>query len=439
MSVVAYNGITLPYANTVSFSQDAVRDDSSTDRILTKFDIQVQCLLSADYMALLAPDLMVGGDNVTQNPADIMTVIRSRLLQDRRRLSFTFNGVELIPQPQDGVTRYIDAMNGPQPQTCSILSLTNSLFLLNYHIIAHYWESNEVDPDGPAFGTDLVTNAPGNNVICNRWSETLEFDNCNFCTRNRDGKFKIRSDNVQGKVPRDIMSQMAVVGVPPNFLRKNSSYTISPDGLSLAYRVSDVQQYKMPPFSNDQTPYEARGTYTESMGRMGINRRAFCTVFLKGGPNTSQAVMINLASAICYGKCKLALQGLIPPDGAKVVNGAPVLGEPIPESASVKVGMWENTVEVSLQYLLPACKKKISNIAFLEATAAFVPFVDGAANPPPVYPVLDIMPDPGSQILPTLLQAAAYYDPSIVGAKITPTTGNFAIPNAVMPGQGGVR
>lgn len=128
MSVLSYNGVYLPYSFTTGFRQEAVYDDmSGTDWILTRFDIQIQCVVNADYATQLAPEL-VGIQ--TRSAADVMNIIRSRLLKPRKRLSFKFNGVELIPQPQEGIGSPgdVDARNGPQPQSCILIELTNTAF-----------------------------------------------------------------------------------------------------------------------------------------------------------------------------------------------------------------------------------------------------------------------------------------------------------------------
>ncbi len=138
MSLLSYNGVFLPYSTATQFDQRALRDESDTDWYLTEFNIKAQCVVNKNYLGLLAPDLAPGGVPVTDNAAAIMAAIRTRLMQHRRRLSFTFNGVELIPQPQQGVPGTVDAQNGPKPQSCQIVQLTNVTFLIVYHIIARY-------------------------------------------------------------------------------------------------------------------------------------------------------------------------------------------------------------------------------------------------------------------------------------------------------------
>ena len=143
MSQVSYNGVTIPFPFSTELTQEAVYDEvGGTDWFCTKFDVKTQGILNANYLNQIAPDLALGGSPAT-NPADLMSVIRTRLLQPRKTLTVLCNGVHLIPGDTGGPGT-VDIMNGPKPQSCVITQLTNVSFLITYHIIAHYWECNEV-------------------------------------------------------------------------------------------------------------------------------------------------------------------------------------------------------------------------------------------------------------------------------------------------------
>ncbi len=205
MSLLTYNSVTLPYPITTRFSQDAVYDESNTDRTLTKIDITVQSIITQDYLPIVCPDLPRFVPLGT-NAAGIMSVIRSQLLQSRKDLSFTFNGVQLLPQ-KAGVTGTVDAKNGPIPQSCHVTELNNNTFLITFHIIAHYIENNLI-------GIHSLTNQDGNAVMTNRWEESVEINNLNMTVRTRAGSFSIRSDNDFGFTADRFRSQMAIVGIP---------------------------------------------------------------------------------------------------------------------------------------------------------------------------------------------------------------------------------
>src|SRR5690606_6277255 len=119
----------------------------------------------------------------------------------RKTLSFKFNNYELIPQVQRGTNGSCDAVNGPQPQDCQILQLTNETFLILYRITAQYREKTQINDNG------TITNERGSDVLTNRWSETVEIDGANFTkAKVREGKFVIRSDNAANKTPDQFRS-----------------------------------------------------------------------------------------------------------------------------------------------------------------------------------------------------------------------------------------
>lgn len=397
MSIVTYNGITFPYATT-TFSQEAVYDDlSNTDRCYTKFDVTVIATLNANYLPLIAPDLVVAGKPVTDNAALIMSIIRSRLLQPRKTLSITFNGVELIPQ-RASVVGTVDARNGPQPQYCNVTDLkTNVSFLFTWRVVAHYWENNSVNP-----GNNSVSNKSGNNVLFNRWSETQDIDILGMSKRIREGKFVIRSDNLAGQIVDQFRAQFAVLGVNNGCLRESAKYTVTPDGLALQYVIIDREVYKMPP----NPAYEAQGYYTETatknMGYWTANVR----VKLRGAKTVNQADMVSKAIAICGAKL-LYNSSRIAPSGKAVFKG-------LITSAITRVNMYENEVECIMDAIAPGARLRTSGINGFTGTAmTYTPGSDDANNgqQPPDYPVY------GTASL--LLQAAAYYDPSLKGVVLS--------------------
>ena len=416
MSALTYNGITLPYVLTEKFSQDATYDDSNTDWYLTTFDITVQCVLNYNMINSVAPD--IAGD--TQNPAAIMSVIRSRLLKPQKRLSFKFNGVELIPQSQGGLPGTVDAKNGPQPRTCILTDLTNNTFLLHYRIEANYWENNSLSTNSP----NLIINNQGNNVLYNRWSESVEIDGNNYSTRTREGKFIIRSDNYSGFIADQIRSQMAVVSVPNGFLRESAKYTVTPDGLGLQYHIVDKEVFKGPPAG----AFKAKGKYTERATNLGATRISIAQLRLEGSKISSQSDMIRNAVFIA--------RSLINQAGKNVKASSIQLIE-----ATVTRDLYENVVECYMVALLAAGSDKsgkapdqVAAIAAFANMSTITPGSDAFAITLPtgnlyVIPASTIPPYLDRGTAGILLQAAAYYDPSLVNTKLGPT------PNPTAPNQ----
>ena len=414
MSVVTYNNVSLPYCFITNLRQEVVYDDEGgVDWFCTKFDVEVQSVLNSNYLSLIAPSLV----GTTTNPVDIMNVIRSSLLKPRRSLSITFNGVQLIPAQTAG-SGLVDVRNGPKPQSCIITQLTNTTFLVTYRIVAHYWENNNLTGSSPA-----VSNQSGNNVLYNRWTETVDIDKQNYTRRTREGKFVIRSDNASGVIADQLRNQMAVVGVPQGFLRESASYTVSPDGLAIQYRIVDKEQFKMPP----SPAFEPNGEYIETSTYKGVHRYAECRVALKGDKVTNQSDLIE--KAVQVASSKLAIANSDAPGTTDIA---------LLERAVVRVNMYDNEVECVMRAMLkPAGGSSGSEMTgdgrkdgvwgFRYDGMAITPFSEQPIAPPNYL-------NRGTASL--LLQAAAYWDPSLGGTQLDPVGGQNT--TGLPPGTAGV-
>lgn len=431
MAYISYNGISLPYSDLTDFQMEAVSDPSNTDRILTKFLIGASTVINKDFLtyfmaesgALLAP-------TAGQNPVAITQLIYQRLMERRKRLSLQFNGVEMIPQRQQGVTGYVDAMNGPVPLRCEILPMgcaTNETFILTFKIEANYWlHQDNLDSANPN------KNLPGNVVLYNRWTESVDIDDQNRTTKARRGKLMIRSDNVKGWIADQIRSSMAVVGQPPGrFIRKKSYYTVSEDGLGLSYEVVDQEVFRMPASPS----FRSEGVYIEEGTRGDGKRIASCRVKLYGDNDTSQNELYRRSAAIVLVKLGAGglgqdLQALDP--NAKAQDAGFVL------ASRLAVGMWENWAEFMVTVMMPAKPQRLREGAMGGRTdLAMVP--DAGAVPKYLTR--------GTASL--LLQAAAYYDPSFTNTSLGPAeqtagnaplaalAGNVQLNRGVQPGREG--
>lgn len=427
---LSYNDIFLPYGLTTKFRQEPVYEElGKTDFFCTKFDIQVQGILNINYISAIAPNYNIDPTTAPDNAGAIMKAIRARLLKPRKTLSCMINDVELIPAATGGPGT-VDVMNGPQPQACDIQQLTEVTFLITYHIIAHYWENNRRDE-----GALDVDNNPGNPVLFNRWSETVDIDQSMVTTRTREGKYRIRSDNIEGRQADWVRSQMAVVGVPGGFIRESSQYKIDPSGLVIQYKVVDKETFKPPP----RPAFKAKGKYTETCIRPGGAVR-YGEVFLRlegcNDPDISdQNALVRAAVAICGQKININSD-----------PGPAGKGKALLQLCAVTVDMYENIVECRMRSLLQGNKMRMLGVNGLvsnkDAESAFT-------NTPHYDPqYIPKYLDRGTGGL--LLQAAAYFDPSFATAKLGPgnlyDAGlaatetdeiNTQMDNGLVPGEGG--
>jgi hypothetical protein len=417
MSLLTYNGISLPLGYHTGFSQEAVYDDSGVNLMYTKFDITVQAVINSNYFSPTALGLSAN----TTNAASFMKAIRYKLLQPRQGLTVTFNGINLLPTAQRAM-KTVDARNGPQPQYCQISTLTNSTFLVNYRIVAHYWENNTITA-GANGNDDTFTNQTGNTTLSNRWTEDVTIDACLYSTRTRSGKAVIRSDNVQALQVDDIRQTMCIVGVPNGFRRTQANYRVSPDGLGIEYTLVDQEVFREPPLG----AYEASGQYIETTVNMGGQRLLECRVKLKSAKadqpikaGLNQADLATLAARIVGQKLQVNVDKS--PEGviARLKNGV------------ITIDLYENVVECQMSaWASPNIPKwRLAGLAGIGfASLCKPPFDNGGGEKPPVWKIAGT----GG----VFLKAAAYYDPTLVNTKVDPETEQFT--TGIPIGQGGVR
>lgn len=387
MSLVTYNGISLPYPLTTQFSQDPVYDEEgNVDWCGTKYTITIQCVINYQYLAAMSSDYGLIDDG---NASTVMDLIRRKLLEPRRTLSFTNAGIDLIP-PKAGVPGTVDIRNGPKPLSCQIFEMNTETFFLSFSIEAVYWEH---------YGSEIeiTPNRQVSPVMFNRWSETVEIDEMLMSRRTREGKYIIRSDNTQGLTADQARIGMAVLAVPTGFTRQISRYTITPDGLGLRYLITDQENYKLPP----QPAYKASGQYVITSPKPG-GTLCYGEVYLrlegaKSKQLSPQTKLVTVAIGIAAGKLG--------------INGASQL-----QSASVMTDMFRNVVEVRMRALMNARQATYQGVTMAQSFANNLCFTPGVDNQKSQRGQGPVYWPRGTASL--LLQAAAYYDPN-VNAKLT--------------------
>ena len=400
MSLVTYNNVCLPYPYHTNFQQQSLYVDN-TDWYCTKFDLSLTCLIFSGYVAATDPTIAAG-----TSVADIISIIRPKLLTPRKTLSVKLNGSELIPARATGSPADVDAQNGPQPQSLTLSAITDTSILCTYRIVAHYWEKHNNNDAPPV-------NAEGSPILSNRWEENVEIDAHNYTTRRRTGTCILRSDNAHARVVDQMRTSMAVVGVPPGFLRQGANYTVSRDGLRLSYSVTDKEVYQKPP----SPAFSADGTYEESVSKFNTLRYGVCNVTLRGSKTTSQTDLINTAIDVAFLKINARRAQL-----AAQFGGASSLVD----QASVRQDLYKNEVSCNVRArLFP----KVQDARFV--VNAFVGMTSVVPLSVPQYTPAYL--DYGTAGL--VLHAAAYYDPSVQGnALIQP--GGRQMNNGREPGTG---
>lgn len=416
MAEVMYDGIVLPYCKTTEYSQNVVYENE-TDWVREDITLTVESYFTQNYIQLLFPRLI----GINSTAADIMAVIRSRLLRPRRAFSVKCAGVEIIPTVSTS-TGTVDVANGPMPQYCNVIQMNDANFIVVWSVKASYWENNALN----LTGNPKARNRRGNPVLSCRWSESQSIDNCLYTTRTRTGRFTIRSDNAQGQIVDRFRDRFAIVAVPPGWLRQSADYKVDPSGLALEFTLIDKQQYKMPP----RPAYEASGSYTEETLSNGAKRFGNVSVTLKGAATTDQGELILAALSIASAKLQT--------NGAKMSQiGAGGQNDPgrigIMNYCNLTVDMYQNIVSVRMRAMMlpsrffakPADNPDRSKIWSIDiGSMAFTPFTD-ARKIETLSPRWIMRGSAGNPENRVLLQAAAYYDPSLLGTTVDQKTGQF--------------
>jgi hypothetical protein len=387
---------------------ETVFDESGTDAVYTKIDLTVQVLINKAFFTMM-------GLQTTDALADGMRYIRYKLLQPRKALSVKVGDKDLVPGQQiKNQNRTVDAKNGPQTK-CTITELTENSFLVTFQAIGHYWENYNNNVATATAGR----NQDGNSVISCRWSESQEIDARNFSKRIRDGVYIIRSDNTDRRNSGfpDFLSGLAVCGINPGFVRKVARYTVQPDGLAVRFYLEDQEVYLMPPLP----AFEAQGYYSETTQQNGATRYGECWVKLYGNKGDtagedSKDVLLTTALLVMIKKLKQVNTG----DKGSIIAAPAPLRDRVLISSLIKTELYDNVVEVRAVYQLgPYARKRAGGVDSIDFTGLLnYPFGSEPGTPRPATS------DRGSSRL--LLQAAAYFDPSL-RQELSKPSGQFNV------------
>ncbi len=423
MALLSYNGISLPYSDLTRFRQDVMYDpEGRTDAYLSRFDIEVQCVINLQYIDQLLPeDLRPNpgeGFTAAGNAASIMQYIQTRLMQPRKFLSVIFNNVELIPKVQANAG-FVDSDNGPKPIYADPTLMTDTMFLLVFRIHASYFINAGYDATTQQFRTVRA----GSPVLYNRWMDAISIDNCNYTRRIRQGRYAIRSDNSQRATIDTFRPQMAVMGIPGGFVRESTQYTVDPSGLALTYTIVDKEVYKLPPFP----AFEADGEYVETTVNNGTIKRGMCRVRLRGSKTTPQNRLAERAMGICARKLRMQGAQL----GGAVGDQVRPFG--ILNKAVVATKLYENEVECVMDVLmhLENTRGRFHGISQLQFSRNFGETPGSEANQAST---------PNHLLRGTenyLMEAAAYFDPSLQNQFVDQATNNLN--RGLVPGQAGTQ
>lgn len=294
MSRIVYNGVTLPLTRVNDLALDEVRSEDGIDYLYHKFTLDVSCKVTTDLPMF---------DSGPNPPTAAATIVQARdlLMQPRKTLQIFMGGQFDYPSvagvqlgggaPGSGITigdatllEIVgpDPSGGPFPEQVSVSNIISGTSMdVRFKI------SGALRPCDS--GGDSAV------VVSNRYSVEFAYDENFYCTRSIRGKLVIKQGtDISGQFTADNFRQFCIPALPAGFQRSSLVFTVSSDGLSLSYSITDREVFATAP--KPATSVSAQ--YVEAMSNMGSTMTAGITVSLTGAVGTPRAALITLAGKI---------------------------------------------------------------------------------------------------------------------------------------------
>src|ERR1700722_7370146 len=324
------------------------RDPSATDVTWNKYTIRGEGFITADALGF--------------SPANSSAALQflKNSLQQPRRAFFYAQGATVIINIGNPLGPAIDAKLGPEPLPTVVHEVTSGQFRVETGVIVRLAEGiTETDHAGNAF--------PPNPVVSLRWSQTENFDEDWYSHLSTEGRLIVRSDLLQSA---DNFRPLATPPILPDYQRMRSKYTLSPDGLELAFNFEDTEKDRLPPFPATS----ASGRFVVVISKGGL-RTGAVSIKLTGQKGTSRRDLLVKATAMAYAKLRA--------DGFQS-TATPIIWGTFGEDLFIP------SVDVQMQAMLSPVQKKGGAVAPL--TLAGVNLARRAG----------IVPSPGPQIMPSV-------------------------------------
>ena len=272
MPVYIYNDVSIQLARTLEFSWVMERDPTYTDAMYTKYTIRVRGFVSESQGSFPG----VGG--TTPKTAITLKELKDKLEAPRKSVLYKMGDTVMV-QVNPG---QIDDKLGPDPLPATVREVSSGTFMVECGCVVYLTECD---------GT-VCERSP---VVSLRWTQTETFDQNWYSNLVTDGKLIVRSSLLQ------VADNFRVDCTPPllpDYIRKVARYTLSPDGLELAFHFEDQEVDRLPP--NPAT--EARGMYIVQAPYPGTLRIGTVMLELTGQKGTSRRDLFIRAMSIAYAK-----------------------------------------------------------------------------------------------------------------------------------------
>ncbi|GAB4134094.1 MAG: hypothetical protein Kow0040_17340 [Thermogutta sp.] len=287
MTVIRYGNVELVNCSIVALEQSAAYDRSETDQIgvTTQLTARGYVTRSIDIRDPSRPATYGAADRVRPDSlADAL--LRPRLplhvvLADNGRETTVFRVAPARdPKAYEAAPDHAldcDIEGGPKP--------------LSANVTAHFFWGYEVE-----FRVRFTTlprdengayrpEGPGPWALNNRWSVSEAFDTDFFCTRTYTGVIRLSQ---AFPAAQTFARFLAFPQLEPGFRRDSAEYSVSENGLEVAYRITDKQEAHAPPWPC--TRMEVR--HSETLQRFGYLVQSQCSVRLAGPPGVGKSLLL---------------------------------------------------------------------------------------------------------------------------------------------------
>jgi hypothetical protein len=362
MSQYIYDNVALQYCRTLSLEMVTERDPSGTDVMWTKYTIRVRGFVCASPGQ--SPNQ--GATNPATGRVDsawVLNQLKSALTSPRRSLLYSL-GTNVFVNIGAGLGAVIDAKLGPDPLPTTVREITSGMFMVETGCVVRVVEcATQLDSSGSPC-------AP-NPVLSLRWTQSESFDDNWYSHLHTSGRLIVRSDLLQSA---DNFRPLATPPIVSDYIRTSAKYTLSEDGLQLAFQFEDVEVDRLPPYPATK----ASGKYIVECP-MGVQRIGQISIHLEGQKGTNRRDLLVRAMAMCYSK--LQADGNFGPRNRAGVRA------PLIKRVSVVEDLFSPIVDVSMQAMMtPILGRGGAAAALVGALAVVARRAIGGPPPPAIMP-----------------------------------------------------
>jgi len=302
ITIAEYNGIRLHNVQIQSLQQSVEYDASQTDQLFVRTRLTIRgTVFRGTIKEPTRPHIETAGLPVPLHELSARE-ITAYLSQPRKRFRLvvkddkreeTLYDVQPATEVEDDHTTATDVDRGPKPLAVNVVNFAKWGYEIDFEIeLATQYRTNPSEIFDPQGRGDWALN--------NRWSVSEALDENFFMTRTYQGTIRLSQ-----AVPNYQFAArwLAFPQLEPGFKRESCEYTVSPDGLTVQYRITDRQQAHAPPWPCTRMEV----SHSESLSKFGYYVQSACSVRLWGPPGVPKSMLLARLAQIL--RCRLMWDG----------------------------------------------------------------------------------------------------------------------------------